>query len=121
MQSSIKIDDNTFYNYGTFIKCINPKIKELTGSEDKQLGNRFISPTNSTISFEQFRSKLLFYLWSEVYKDEVGSANTIFKYKNDNNDDIEFQFGDLFDLSATFKTPEELIMLFMEYNGIPKL
>jgi len=117
----IKIDDNTFYNYGTFIKCINPKIKELTGSEDKQLGNRFISPTNSTISFEQFRSKLLFYLWSEVYKDEVGSANTIFKYKNDNNDDIEFQFGDLFDLSATFKTPEELIMLFMDYNGIPKL
>lgn len=66
---NIVIGDST-YNWGKFIENINPKIKELTGSEDKQLGNRFVNPKDGNITFDQFRSKVLFYLWSEVYKDE---------------------------------------------------
>ncbi len=115
---SIIIDDSTTYNWGTFITAINPKIKELTGSEDKQLGNRFVSPSDGKITFEQFRSKVLFYLWSEVYKDEVGSQNSIFKYNVAENDPKEFQFGELFANTAEGKTPQELIIAFMAFNGI---
>lgn len=116
---TINIDDTTTYNWGKFIEEINPKIKELTGSEDKQLGNRFISPADGNISFEQFRSKVLFYLWSEVYKDEVGSQNSIFKYKVSENEPKDFQFGELFTNTIDGKTPQDLVKAFMDFNGIP--
>ena len=108
---TIEIDNET-YNWGNFIEIINPKIKELTGSEDKQLGNRFINPLDDKITFEQFRSKVLFYLWSEVYKDEVGSQNSIFKYEKD-GEVIDFQFGDLYS-----KDSEGLVKAFFKYNGV---
>jgi len=100
------------YNWGKFIKNINPKIKELTGSEDKQLGNRFVNPIDGNITFDQFRSKVLFYLWSEVYKDEYGTQNSIFKYKKD-DEDVNFQFGDLYNDNST-----ELVKSFLKFNEI---
>ena len=109
---SITIGDNT-YNWGKFIENINPKIKELTGSEDKQLGNRFVNPKEGIISFEQFRSKVLFYLWSEVYKDEFGTQSSIFKYEIEDNDPIDFQFGELYDNDAV-----DIISAFLKFNGI---
>jgi hypothetical protein len=118
---SIKIDDTTSYNWGKFISAINPKIKELTGSEDKQLGNRFINPSNGIITFEQFRSKVLFYLWSEVYKDEVGSQNSIFKRFQQNNEPVDFQFGELYDRTNDETTPHQIVIEFMEYNGVEKV
>ena len=41
---------------------------------------------------EKFRDKVLFYLWNDIYKDEVGSAGNIFR-----TDTEEFSFSDLFD------------------------
>lgn len=108
----ITLGDNT-YNWGEFIENINPKIKELTGSEDKQLGNRFVNPNNGNITFDQFRSKVLFYLWSEVYKDEYGTQSSIFKYENEENDPIDFQFGELYNDNAT-----EIVKAFLKFNGI---
>lgn len=87
----IEIDDSK-YSWAEFLKIINPKIRELTDSEDKQLGNRFVNPHDGIITFEQFRSKVLFYLWFEVYKDESGTADNIFR----TSEDIEFSFGELF-------------------------
>ena len=110
----ITIDDETAYNWGEFISKINPKIKELTGSEDKQLGNRFISPADGNITFDQFRSKVLFYLWSEVYKDEVGTQNSIFKYSVEDSEPIDFQFGELFEYTEDKITPQELVKAFMK-------
>ncbi len=115
---TIIIDENTSYNWGTFIATINPKIKELTGSEDKQLGNRFLNPTNGNISFEQLRSKVLFYLWTEVYKDEVGTQTSIFKYNVLDNEPKDFQFGDLFAYTVDDKNPIELVKAFMLFNGV---
>jgi hypothetical protein len=97
---NIIIGDST-YDWGKFIENINPKIKELTGSEDKQLGNRFVNPKDGNITFDQFRSKVLFYLWSEVYKDEFGTQSSIFKYENEENNPIDFQFGELYNDNAT--------------------
>ena len=117
----IKLTDGTQYNWGNFISIINPKIKELTGSEDKQLGNRFINPSDSKITFDQFRSKILYYLWSEIYKDEVDSLNSIFKYQILENDPIEFQFGELFDDKNKKITPINLLKGFMHFNGIQEI
>lgn len=110
---SITIDDDTKYNWGTFISTINPKIKELTGSEDKQLGNRFVNPKDGNITFDQFKSKVLFYLWSEVYKDEHRTQNSIFKYEEEDNNPIDFQFGELYNDNA-----KELVKAFLKFNGV---
>jgi hypothetical protein len=108
---NIVIGDST-YNWGNFIEIINPKIKELTGSEDKQLGNRFVNPKDGNITFDQFRSKVLFYLWSEVYKDEYGSQNSIFKF-DENGESKDFQFGDLYNENSI-----DLVKAFLTYNSI---
>jgi len=109
---NIVIEDST-YNWGKFIKNINPKIKDLTGSEDKQLGNRFVNPKDRNITFDQFRSKVLFYLWSEVYKDELGNKDSIFKYSKEDSDAIDFQFGELYNDNAT-----TIIKAFFKFNGL---
>jgi len=109
---NIVIGDST-YNWGKFIENINPKIKELTGSEDKQLGNRFVNPKDKNITFNQFRSKVLFYLWSEVYKDEFGTQSSIFKYEKEENNVVDFQFGELYAPNSI-----EIIKAFLSFNGI---
>mgnify|MGYP003594604031 CR=1 FL=1 len=111
-QLTIEVDAATKYNWSNFIKNINPKIKELTGSEDKQLGNRFVNPKDKKITLDQFKSKVLFYLWSEIYKDEFGTQNSIFKYE-DNGEINDFQFGELYDDNST-----ELVKSFLKFNGI---
>lgn len=50
-----------------FLKAVNDRIRRTTESEDKQLGNYFIK---SDIEENEFKSKVMFYLWSEVCKDE---------------------------------------------------
>ena len=111
---SIKIDEETSYNWSDFITIINRKIYETTQSEDKQLGNRFVNPSDGkTISLEQFRSKVIFYLWSEIYKDE--QEKNIFQWKQDADYRL-FTFNDLFD-KEQFIT---IIKSFMEYNLVPK-
>ena len=109
---NIIIGDST-YDWGKFIENINPKIKELTGSEDKQLGNRFVNPKDGNITFDQFRSKVLFYLWSEVYKDEFGTQSSIFKYELEENNPIDFQFGELYNDNAT-----DIVKAFLKFNGL---
>ena len=85
------------YNWGGFIREVNKQVKQHTQSEDKQLGNRFVSPANGVISTEQFVSKVLFYLWSEIYKDEQGTGNTIFINADTGS---EVTFGEFFDTSG---------------------
>ncbi|GAB4047331.1 McrB family protein [Spirosoma litoris] len=105
------------YNWGVFIEAINPLIYDLKGSEDKQLGNRFIDPADNVVSSDQFRAKVLFYLWNEVWRDEHESGNTIFQEKAASGELTQIKtFGDLFR-----GTPDEQISLlqrFMDANGI---
>jgi hypothetical protein len=96
------------YNWGDFILKVNKEIKEHTQSEDKQIGNRFVSPRNGIITAEQFVSKVLFYLWTEIYKDEQGTGNTIFIDFNDG----ELTFGEFFKTDGKVKT--EVLIRFLE-------
>lgn len=113
-QITIEVDVTTKYNWSNFIKNINPKIKELTGNEDKQLGNRFVNPKDKKITLDQFKSKVLFYLWSEIYKDEFVTQNSIFKYE-ENGETKDFQFGELYNNNST-----ETVKAFLKFNGIEK-
>jgi hypothetical protein len=53
-----------------------------TGESAWMQANSFVT---GNITFDQFRSKVLFYLWSEVYKDEYGTQNSIFKFEENGN------------------------------------
>lgn len=58
------------WDWWTFLQCINEKIGSVTDSEDKKLGYFFVKPyDNHTISAETFVSKVVFYLWNDVFKD----------------------------------------------------
>jgi hypothetical protein len=57
------------------------------------MGNYFIK---DNVDEEEFVNKVMFYLWSEVCKDEYQTGRNIFYYNNV-KDDIEFSFTDLFD------------------------
>jgi len=73
-QFYIKIGSNTF-NWGKVIKALNDIILQDNGSSDKQIGNRFIvcnemnKNYDTPISQDVFVNKVLFYLWSDIYKD----------------------------------------------------
>ncbi len=68
----IEIGDSK-YKWLDFLKKVNADIDETTHSEDKQMGEFFIKPKTDDlkIAFNEFRSKVLFYLWDSVYKDET--------------------------------------------------
>ena len=68
----IEIGDSK-YKWLDFLKKVNADIDETTHSEDKQMGEFFIKPKSDDlkIAFNEFRSKVLFYLWDSVYKDET--------------------------------------------------
>lgn len=63
---TIKLSGKRF-RWIDFLKAVNDRIRRVTESEDKQLGNYFIK---SDIKENEFKSKVMFYLWSEVCKDE---------------------------------------------------
>lgn len=64
---------DSMYMWLDFLKKVNADIDETTHSEDKQMGEFFIKPKSDDlkITFNEFRSKVLFYLWDSVYKDET--------------------------------------------------
>ena len=84
------------YSWGKFLEFINPKIYDITESSDKQMGYFFAKadPATGIISEEVFLNKVLFYLWTDVFKDyEV--SDQIFNNKNNNNK--PFRFTDFFE------------------------
>lgn len=96
-----KIDINgTIYDWGEFIKEVNQRIYKLTKSEDKELGYFFVRPDKGRyITTQRFVSKVIFYLWSDIYKDFAGRDNSIFKFSEDDDEKnkIEHSFNSFFD------------------------
>ena len=74
-----------------FIEAINKYIADKTHSADKQIGERFVKPINGKIDYATFRDKVMFYLFNDVFKDDVefgrevsggASANEVFLFEN---------------------------------------
>lgn len=109
----IEIGDSK-YDWWNFIETINGKIDEITGSEDKKLGYWFVKPAedNIIISCNQFVSKVLFYLWNDIYKDYTDDNRSIFRV-NDGNNLKKIAFTEFFGSGRDAK-----LHAFMEANGI---
>lgn len=89
-----QIGDN-IYSWGQFLSKINPEIYTLTESSDKQMGYFFAKADNATgiISEDIFLNKVLFYLWTDVFKD-FDVSSELFKNKKANR---SFRFTDFFE------------------------
>jgi 5-methylcytosine-specific restriction endonuclease McrBC GTP-binding regulatory subunit McrB len=80
------------YRWVKFLEIVNKKIYAATNSEDKQMGNFFIK---KSIDAATFVNKVMFYLWNEVCKEEVGTSRNFFRREKDGKIE-EFKFTDLF-------------------------
>lgn len=109
-QFTIDIDGKT-YKWAEFIEKVNERILKLSESEDKQLGNFFIK---KDVNKDEFKSKVMFYLWSEVCKDYYNSGS-FFKYKK-GSEEPEFTFNNLYTDNDI-----EILQGFMERLGVTEI
>lgn len=65
------------YDWWSFVEKVNNEIEGATKSEDKKLGYFFAKAENGIIPADTFVSKVVFYLWNDVFKDSYDK--TIFK------------------------------------------
>lgn len=89
---NVKMDESgTLLSWWDFIKKINEIIASMTSSADKQLGYFFCCAKNGVIDEETFVSKVIFYLWNDVFKDYGFEDASLFRYttKNEDGKDME--------------------------------
>lgn len=91
--------NNSFWSWWEFLKRINFEIGKATESEDKKLGYFFArakradvadidnNNNNGTIEASTFVSKVLFYLWNDVIKDNDFNTDIL---KDANGKDLDF-------------------------------
>lgn len=111
----IKIGEEN-YSWRNFIETINVKIKDVTESEDKKLGQFFVKTFDNLIPENVFKAKVMFYIWNDILRDESQTDGKYFFRKKLNPDDnvgTPFTFSDLFigDGSVILKG-------FMEYLAV---
>ena len=89
------------YDWWEFIKKINDIIASMTSSADKQLGYFFCTPENGGIDEKLFVSKVIFYLWNDVFKDYGFEDASLFQYAEIGEDGKEvtkdLTFPDFYD------------------------
>ena len=83
----IKIGTKT-YDWWQFVQAINYFVFDATQSEDKNLGYFFAKAKDSIINAETFVSKVIFYLYTDVFKD-YGFSGDIFRGAN--GEEMTFQ------------------------------
>ena len=106
-EENYKIQIGTaIYDWWGFLEKINKVIGETTSSEDKKLGYFFVKAENKDIKADKFVSKVLFYLWNDVFKN-YGFDNAIF----DKGDKQKFAFSDFFQKDGTPET--DMVNLFL--------
>lgn len=98
----VKMDESgTLLPWWDFIKKINEIIASMTSSADKQLGYFFCCAKDGVIDVETFVSKVIFYLWNDVFKDYGFEDASLFRYttKNEDGKDMEkdLTFPDFYD------------------------
>ncbi|MDE7420146.1 MAG: AlwI family type II restriction endonuclease [Muribaculaceae bacterium] len=100
------VTKENIYDWGEFLDNVNQRIFATTESEDKQLGFWFVKPKSddTTISAEDFVSKVIFFLWNDIYKDFGDDATSIFYFALDGNPDSKEKVRHSFkDFTPAFK------------------
>lgn len=80
-----------------FIKKINEIIASMTSSADKQLGYFFCTAKDGVIDEETFVSKVIFYLWNDVFKDYGFEDASLFRYEDEKGVKHDLTFPDFYD------------------------
>lgn len=95
------------YSWADFLQRVNEQIEGVTQSEDKKLGYWFTGNSASQLEItpDKFVSKVVFFLWNDVFKDFGHNAKTIFK-----DDYAKFHF--FFDFTG--KVKEEVLEHFLQ-------
>ena len=107
--------NGTHYDWWDFLEKINHEIDDQTKSEDKKLGYFFCKADNDgAINAETFVSKVVFYLWNDVFKDQA-FASDIF-----HNGDEELTFAKFYTTDAMGKAvvKEDVVESFLKNLGI---
>lgn len=107
----IQIGEST-YDWWAFIERINTEVETATQSEDKKLGYYFAIAENGIIDADTFVSKVLFYLWNDVFKDSY--SHTIFKVG-----DKDYSFHQFF--KANGEVDSDKVNEFLQANKIEPL
>ena len=104
------------YDWWKFLQVINNKIEQATNSEDKKLGFFFCKAQNGIIDAKTFVSKVVFYLWNDVFKDFVDDSGDLFK----DTDDSRLTFTQFYDVDDNGKpVMEAKVELFLKNLGVP--
>lgn len=114
-QDRVKLPGGRAFNWGDFIAGINPKITNLTRSDDKQIGNWFVRPAAGTdlIPYRQFRSKVMYYLWAEVCKEEQENSESLYFWRDATGESQPFTYNDLYGAGET-----DIVTGFLRYHEI---
>lgn len=75
------------YDWWKFLEAINDKVYHATYSEDKKLGYFFCKAKDGVISADKFVSKVIFYLWNDVFKDFEFEGDT---FKDEDGEKLSF-------------------------------
>ena len=92
------------YDWWDFLVKINALIGSTTHSEDKKLGYFFCKPVDGIITADMFVSKVIFYLWNDVFKDfEFDDDKFNDKEKDSNGNVIKLTFDKFYNTDVNGK------------------
>jgi GTPase subunit of restriction endonuclease len=79
-KATLNLGAGNEYRWGDLLLVLNNYIKKNTESANKTIGNRFIDfeRTDRVISYKTFRDKVLFYLFTDVFKDDIDFSKDFF-------------------------------------------
>lgn len=78
LKFNVRLSEDRDFSWSSFIENVNMTIKNNPNlGMDKCLGGYFIKPDGDKdyIELEDFISKVIFYLWNDVFKDELEDQN----------------------------------------------
>ena len=105
---TIEVGENK-YDWWVFLSKINTYIYDATFSEDKKLGYFFCKAENGVISAEKFVSKVIFYLWNDVFKDTEFDGDA---FRDENGGKLSFDKFYL-DMNGLTKVNEDRVGQFL--------
>ena len=112
-QHGITIDAGDYeYDWTEFLNKINAKIRKATHSEDKQLGYWFVKTfgNNNQISISTFVSKVVFYLWNDVFKDMGAKDTNPFTIQFEGKNEL-MSFNSFFEINSLGQAVENIGVL----------
>lgn len=113
------------YDWTEFLDKINEKIQNATHSDDKQLGFWFVKTEEGAeeITISSFVSKVVFYLWNDVFKDMGAKDSNPFTIKVDGKN-VVMPFNSFFEMNSLGQIVENIGVLhtFLRNVGVePKV